>query len=115
MTRYNWASVEKEQLNPLFMRQVVHGDKITVARIALAKGCIVPEHSHANEQITMLQQGRLLFRMSGRELALEPGDVLHIAAHEPHSVEALEDCQVTDVFSPPREDWRSGDDAYLRK
>jgi quercetin dioxygenase-like cupin family protein len=111
MTRYNWASVE----NPLFSRQVVHGDRITIARIELAKGCVVPEHAHVNEQITMLQQGRLLFRIGGRELTLEAGDVLHIAAHEPHSVEALEDCQVTDVFSPVRDDWRRGDDAYLRK
>jgi quercetin dioxygenase-like cupin family protein len=41
--------------------------------------------------------------------------VLHIAANEPHSAEALEDCQVMDVFSPVRDDWRRGDDAYLRK
>jgi quercetin dioxygenase-like cupin family protein len=115
MTRYNWASVEREQVNPLFARQMVHGDKMTVARIQLAKGCLVPEHSHANEQITMLEQGRLLFRISGTELTLEAGDVLHIAAHEPHSAEALEDCRITDLFSPVREDWRRGDDAYLRK
>jgi quercetin dioxygenase-like cupin family protein len=115
VTRYNWASVEKEQLNPLFARQVVHGEKITIARIQLGKGCIVPEHAHANEQISMLQQGRLRFHIAGSELILEAGDVLHIASHEPHSVEALEDCLVTDVFSPVREDWRRGDDAYLRK
>jgi quercetin dioxygenase-like cupin family protein len=115
VTRYNWASVEKEQLNPLFVRQVVHGDKLTVARIWLGKGCIVPEHAHINEQVTMLKQGRLLFRIAGRELTLEPGDVLHIASHEPHSIEALEECFVTDIFSPVRDDWRRGDDAYLRK
>jgi quercetin dioxygenase-like cupin family protein len=115
MTRYNWASVERERLNPLFARQVVHGDRITIARIELAKGCIVPEHAHANEQISMVKQGRLLFRIGGAELTLDAGDVLQIAAHEPHSVEALEDCQVIDVFSPCRDDWRRGDDAYLRK
>ena len=115
MTRYNWASVEREQLNPLFWRQVIHGEKITIARIELGKGCIVPEHAHLNEQISMVKKGRLLFRIAGSELTLEAGDVLQIGAHEPHSVEALEDCQVMDVFSPPREDWRRGDDAYLRK
>jgi len=33
----------------------------------------------------------------------------------PHSVEALEDCVALDLFSPRREDWLRGDDAYLRK
>ncbi len=115
MTRYNWAAVERERLNPLFWRRVIHGAQITIARIELGKGCIVPEHAHVNEQISMVEQGRLLFRIGGSELTLEAGDVLHIPAHEPHSVEALEDCKVMDVFSPPREDWRRGDDAYLRK
>jgi len=29
-------------------------------------------------------------------------------------VEALEDSLAVDLFSPPREDWIRGDDAYLR-
>ena len=32
----------------------------------------------------------------------------------PHEVEALEDSLVLDVFSPVRDDWVRGDDAYLR-
>jgi hypothetical protein len=30
-------------------------------------------------------------------------------------VETLEDSVVVDVFSPAREDWMKGDDAYLRR
>lgn len=115
MTHYNWASIEKEQLNPLFLRQVIHGDKITLARIRLGQGCIVPEHAHANEQITVLVEGKLRFHINGGELTLEPGDILHIPSHAPHAVEALEDSVAMDVFSPVREDWRRGDDAYLRR
>jgi hypothetical protein len=33
----------------------------------------------------------------------------------PHKVVALEDTVVVDVFSPARDDWQRGDDAYLRK
>jgi hypothetical protein len=33
----------------------------------------------------------------------------------PHAVEALEDTDVLDTFTPVREDWKNGDDAYLRK
>jgi quercetin dioxygenase-like cupin family protein len=115
VTLYNWASIEKEQVNPLFARQVIHGEKMTVARIHLGKGCLVPEHSHVSEQITAVQEGRLRMRITGRDLTLEAGAVVHIPSNVPHSVEALEDTVAVDVFSPVRDDWRRGDDAYLRR
>jgi quercetin dioxygenase-like cupin family protein len=102
-------------MNPLLMRQVIHGEKITVARIELSKGCVVPEHAHGNEQLTVLQKGRLRFHLSGEEVILEAGGVLHIPCNAPHDVLALEDSVAVDVFSPTREDWRRGDDAYLRR
>jgi quercetin dioxygenase-like cupin family protein len=115
MTRYNWTQVKREQLNPLLARQMIHGEKLTIARIHLAKGCIVPEHAHDNEQVSVLERGKLRFRVAGDEVLLEAGDVLHIPSGAPHDVEALEDSLAMDIFSPAREDWRSGDDAYLRR
>ena len=55
----SWNGIEKEQLNPLSSRQVIHSDTMTVARMHLRKGCLVPEHSHHNEQISMVEQGSL--------------------------------------------------------
>lgn len=115
MQLYEWNRVQKEQLNPLFTRQVIHGDTMTVARIQLRKGCSVPEHSHHNEQISMVEQGSLRFVLGGVEKIVKAGEVLRIPPHLPHSAEALEDCTAVDLFSPPREDWIRGDDAYLRK
>jgi quercetin dioxygenase-like cupin family protein len=115
MQRYEWNQVEKEQLNPAFARQVIHGETMTVARVYLKKGCLVPEHSHHNEQISMMEQGTLRFVLAGEELILKAGQVLRIPPHVPHSAEALEDSIAVDLFSPIREDWIRGDDAYLRK
>jgi quercetin dioxygenase-like cupin family protein len=115
VTLYNWSKIEREQVNPLFVRQVIYGEKITIARIRLAKGCIVPEHTHASEQISTVHQGKLLFRIGGSEIILEAEDVLHIPSNVPHQAEALEDTLATDVFSPTREDWRTGNDDYLRR
>jgi len=107
--------VEKEQLSPTFARQVIHSAAMTVARVYLRKGCSVPEHSHHNEQISMMEQGSLKFVIAGEEKVLKAGQVLRIPPHAPHSAEALEDCVAVDLFSPPREDWIRGDDSYLRK
>jgi quercetin dioxygenase-like cupin family protein len=115
MELYNWSSVPKEQLNPLFVRQCIHGENITVAHLWLAKGCVVPEHSHHNEQISMIEQGRLRFVLDGKEQIVGPGEVLRIPPHVVHSAEALDDVIGTDIFSPHREDWKTGTDAYLRR
>ncbi len=115
MKHYHWDKVAKEQMNALLARQVIHAENITVARIHLAKGAVVSEHSHPAEQITMLQQGRLRFQIGGEERVVVAGEVMQIPPNAPHSVEALEDSIAMDLFSPCREDWIRGDDAYLRK
>ena len=115
MPNYDWKSVEKEQMNPLLMRQVIHGDLMTVARLELKVGCNVPQHSHINEQIAMVQSGRALFNLDGDETVVGAGEVVRIPPNVPHFVTVIEDCVIFDLFSPRREDWIRGDDAYLRK
>ncbi len=114
MNLYDWESVPLERLNPLLGRQAIHGANLTVSLIHLDKGCIVPEHSHANEQISILLEGRLHFRGPSLDVILEPGQLMLLPPNERHAVEALENSIAMDVFAPAREDWRSGDDAYLR-
>ena len=114
MQHYNWNAVEEEPLHPLLGRKMIHGKSMTVARIRLSKGAAVPMHSHVNEQISMVESGALRFVLAGEELVLRAGDVLVIPPGVPHLAEALEDSLAVDLFSPPREDWIRGDDAYLR-
>jgi len=109
-----WDSVPVESLNPLLGRQLVVGQNIMLARVLLKKGCIVPEHSHPNEQVTYVLEGALKFWISGREIVINRGEVLTIPPNMPHKAEALEDTVDLDVFYPPRADWMSGKDAYLR-
>ncbi|MGA2597880.1 MAG: cupin domain-containing protein [Bryobacteraceae bacterium] len=114
MQTYAWDQIEKEQVNPALTRQVIHAETMTVARLFLKKGCFVPVHSHHNEQISMVEEGSLKFVMEGKTLTIKAGEILRIPPHVPHSAEALEDSIAVDLFSPPREDWIRGEDAYLR-
>jgi quercetin dioxygenase-like cupin family protein len=114
MQFYNWDLLEEEPLNPLLGRKMIHGREITVARIRLRKGAVVPMHSHPNEQISMLESGVLRFTISGEERVVGAGEAVVIPPDAPHMVEALEDSLAVDLFSPRREDWIRGDDAYLR-
>lgn len=111
----NWNELPVEQLNPLLGRQMAHTQTMTVGRIVLAKGCHVPPHEHPHEQIANVLSGRLRFVVGGDERIVEAGSSVLIPGGVPHEVEALEDSVVLDVFSPVREDWLGGDDAYLRR
>ena len=114
MSLYNWNAIAEEQLNPRLSRRVIHTQSMTIARLLLLKYATVPEHSHVHEQVTMVERGALKFILDGREQIVRGGEALTIPPNSRHSVEALEDSVVTDVFSPAREDWIRGDDAYLR-
>ncbi|HWY23140.1 MAG TPA: cupin domain-containing protein [Candidatus Acidoferrum sp.] len=109
-----WHTIPLEDLNPLLQRQFVVGQEIMLARVLLKKGCIVPEHSHHNEQLTYILDGALKFWIDGKEIIVHSGEVLCIPAHMPHKAEALEDTVDLDVFNPPRADWINKTDQYLR-
>jgi quercetin dioxygenase-like cupin family protein len=110
-----WDSVPLEDLNPLLQRHFVVGDGMMLARVLLKKGCVVPTHSHHNEQITYILEGALKFEIEGKEIVVSAGEVLCIPPHLPHKATALEDTVDLDVFNPPRADWMNKTDEYLRK
>jgi quercetin dioxygenase-like cupin family protein len=109
-----WSTIPIENLNAQLGRQLIVGQDLMLARVLLKKGCIVPEHSHPNEQLTYIVEGALKFWIDGKEIVIRPGEVLTIPPNMPHKAEALEDTVDMDVFYPPRADWMSGKDSYLR-
>ena len=114
MRKHQWESIELEQMTPGISRRVIHSARLTTAHIYMQKDAVVPRHSHENEQMSHILEGRLLFEFDGRSIEAVPGEVVEIDSHEPHRVVALEDSVAMDVFAPVREDWVRGDDAYLR-
>jgi quercetin dioxygenase-like cupin family protein len=100
------------------MRQFVTGSQSMFARLELQKGCVVPRHQHPNEQISYITQGALRFVLGDEtkpfERIVRAGEILVIPGNVPHSAEALEDTVDFDIFAPPRQDWLTNDDAYLR-
>jgi quercetin dioxygenase-like cupin family protein len=109
-----WEDAPVEQLSPAIGRQLLNTGRMTVARVLLAAGAVVPEHRHEHEQVATLLEGRLRFDVAGEVREIEPGESVVIWPDVPHAVEALEDSVVLDLFAPVRDDWLRGDDAYLR-
>ena len=114
---YRWDDMEKEVLNPLLHRRLISTDRMMIAHVYLEQGCVVPKHSHENEQLTYLLSGSMRFWFGDDEshvVVIAAGEVLHIPSHLPHKAEALEATLDVDIFCPPRADWLDGSDSYLR-
>ena len=110
----SWEDIPVETVNPLFDRQLLVGDQIMIARITLKKGCVVPMHSHFNEQLSYIQTGALVFTIDHREITVKAGEFLCIPPDVPHKAVAIEDTLAIDTFTPPRADWLAKTDQYLR-
>ena len=116
--KYRWDDMPKETVTPLLDRRLIVGNRMMLAHIYLKKGCIVPLHSHDNEQLTYVLSGALRFSIgseTGETIVIGPGEVLVIPSNVPHKAEALEDTLDVDVFCPPRQDWLDKTDDYLRR
>lgn len=117
-THYRWDDMPREELNPLLARRLITGERMMLAHVYLKKGCLVPMHSHENEQLTYVVDGALEFTLGTeppRKVVVRSGEVLHLPSNLPHEALALEDTLDVDVFDPPRQDWLSGTDSYLRQ
>ncbi|HVH11048.1 MAG TPA: cupin domain-containing protein [Gemmatimonadales bacterium] len=117
-TWYRWDEMPREQVSERLSRRLITGDRLMLAHVYLKKGCVVPKHSHENEQLTYILEGALRFLLGddgAKEVVVRAGEVLHVPSNLPHEAHALEDTLDVDVFAPPRADWLNKTDAYLRK
>ena len=115
---YRWEDLPKDQLKPDLHRRLISTDRMMLAHVYLEKGCIVPQHSHENEQLTYILEGVLRFFLGEDDsevVDVAAGEVLHIPSYLLHKAEALETTLDVDIFCPPRQDWLDGSDAYLRR
>jgi quercetin dioxygenase-like cupin family protein len=117
VTLHRWKDLPAEPLKEGLTRKLVTGERMMIAHVHLNKGVHVPRHSHENEQLTYILEGALQFWFGAndeQELLVRAGEVIVIPSNLPHRALALEDTLDVDVFCPPRQDWLTGTDAYLR-
>ena len=114
MTHYKIREIPEEWVTTQFARRFFNGEHITLAFLTLNEGCVVPVHSHESEQFSYIVTGALRFTIGGEEVTVGAGEVVLIPSRVPHSAVAIQDSTGIDVFSPIRQDWIDGTDAYLR-
>jgi unsaturated pyranuronate lyase len=86
--------------------RTVDGERLTLGIVELDAGAAVPEHRHDHEQLGMVLQGSVEFRVGDETRELGPGGTWRIPSNVPHEVKVGPDgAVVIDVFAPVRQDW----------
>ena len=102
----NINSIPEKELVPGIYARLVHMEGVSVARVRIEKGAILPEHAHVHEQVTNILSGELEMTIGGKTKVCVAGDVVCIPSNIPHSARALTECDLMDVFQPVREDYK---------
>lgn len=98
----------QRELAPGVATRLMWGERIMLSFLDMAPHATVPEHSHPHEQMGVVLEGEidLLIGTERRHLVrgdtyLIPGEVRHAAWTQAQAA------RVIDVFSPPREEYKT--------
>jgi quercetin dioxygenase-like cupin family protein len=95
-------------------RTVAHGETMYQMLATLVAGSKMPAHSHPQEQIVHILEGKMRLIVEGVPHELSTGDSFYLASNVPHGVETLSATRVLDTFSPPRADYLAVDQKVQR-
>jgi len=96
-----------EMLPGVVRRTLTEGERMMLIEVTLEQGTVVSLHTHPHEQIGYLASGRLLWELGDERAELAAGDSWLVPSNVPHQVTALEPSVAIDIFSPPREEYRT--------
>ena len=107
--------VPEEKVTDRITRRIVTGEKEMIAFWKMKAGAHAAAHKHPHEQISWMLSGKMEFRLGREKRTCGPGDIVVIPSGVEHEAWFPEDTEVIDIWSPPREDFYTGQDTYLRK
>src|SRR6476619_1632084 len=102
----DWTRIPVENIAEGIERQMLVGEKVMICRFRFDPHVVTPAHDHPHEQITLVEQGKVLFTVGDKQQTARPGDVLHFPSGTWHGATMLdEEVILIDIFSPIREDF----------
>lgn len=96
-----------EMLTGVHRRTMATTDEAMLCQFLLEKDSIVPLHSHMNDQVGYVISGKIELTIGKHMREIGPGMSYAIPGGIEHTAKALVDSIIIDVFSPPREDYRT--------
>lgn len=98
--------ITEEPIDGVHITHLVAGEKLNMLHYSIEPASVVPEHSHHQEQVGYVTQGKGTFTTNEKEVTLAVGDTYFFPSNQAHRVENIgdESLEGIDIFSPPRLD-----------
>jgi quercetin dioxygenase-like cupin family protein len=77
------------QTGAIVSRTLIEGDGGTVTVFAFDENQALSEHTVPFDALVMVVEGRVKIRISGRDFAVEEGQMIIMPAHQPHALKAV--------------------------
>ena len=105
---YRSLDIEKRELAPGVFLKTMWGEKIMLSHVELEAESEVPLHSHPHEQAGMVIEGEFEFTIGNEKQIVKEGEFYIIPGGVEHRVVTGDKpAKALDVFSPPREEYKS--------
>ena len=89
-----FAALLEEQISEKISRRILSGDQGMIVWWSIGAGVHVEPHSHANEQIVWMLNGKMEFRLGSEQRVCGQGDVVVIPGGTEHEAWFREDSEV---------------------
>ncbi|GAB4519954.1 MAG: hypothetical protein OHK0046_29590 [Anaerolineae bacterium] len=96
-----------EMTTGIHRRTMAVTDEAMLCEFFLERNAIIAAHSHMNDQVGYVVYGRIEITINNETRECVTGDSYAIPGGIMHQARVLEDTLVIDVFSPPRNDYRT--------
>lgn len=96
---------QHEMTDGVHRRTMGTTDEAMLCEIFLEQGAMIERHNHQNDQVGYVVSGEVEITIGDETRICHGGDSYAIPGGVMHSVKALRESLLVDVFSPPRKDF----------
>ena len=102
----HWAPINNPLLGDKAEMHIISSDSVTVGKAVFKEPMALMEHSHLNEQVTIVLNGEMEIILRGEKKLVKKGQACIIPSNEQHTVTITKTpFESFDVFTPIREDY----------
>ncbi len=106
---YDFSNIPVVKITDNIGFRFIMSTQSTMIEWTLKKGAKLPAHFHLNEQINIVESGKLDAFSDGKKYALKAGGIMVFPPNVPHEFVAVEDSVFLDIQTPARQDFLAPD------
>jgi quercetin dioxygenase-like cupin family protein len=95
-----------KEILPGYVGRSIHTGTMSFMYWTVKAGAAIPLHSHIHQQVAHVLNGQFELTVGEETKILDPGIIAVIPPNVTHGGKAITDCELLDVFSPERDDYK---------